>query len=84
MVFKIAVVRHLGIFKFEILFADKVKRVNMRHHAKFREGRSNRYEDIPIFRLSKWRQSILIVCRLKKVKMCHFTKFCLLLRYIDF
>jgi len=65
-VFKIAVIRHLGIFKFGILSADKVKRVNMCHRAK-------------LFRLSKRRPSGLIATRPKKVKMHQCTKFHLLI-----
>jgi len=49
----------LEFLKFEVLLAARVKRVNMHHQPKFCDDRSNRYQDIAIFRFSKWRLSTI-------------------------
>ena len=46
--------------KFEISTARTLLRVKMRHHAKFREVRSNRFGDMADFRFSRWRPSAIL------------------------
>ena len=40
--------RHLGFSKFKILTVEKVKKVEMHQHVKFRRNRSNRVRDMRV------------------------------------
>jgi len=51
--FKMAAVAILDFQELEILTSGPVRRPNMRHHAKFREDRSNRSRDMTDFRFLK-------------------------------
>ena len=51
--FKMAAAAILDFENFKFLTVAAVKRVEMHHHAKFRQNRSNRGRDITIFRFFK-------------------------------
>jgi len=57
--FKMAAVRHVGFWKFDILTVGKVQRANKHHHAKFRSGRWNRCRYMAVFRFSRWPPSAI-------------------------
>ena len=80
-----AVVRHLGFSKLEILTAHALRKAKMGHHAKLCADRSRRCIDMAVFDFSRWWPSaildfqklgILIVHTLRKAKMRHHAKFC--------
>ena len=65
--------------------AHTLRRVKMRHFAKFWADRSNRYWDIAVFNFSRWRSSaildfqkleILTAYTLRRAKMRHRAKLC--------
>jgi len=58
--FKMATVRHLGFYKFEVLYADTARRLNVLYRTKFPADRSNCFGDMAIFRFSRWWPSVIL------------------------
>jgi len=76
--------RHFGFLKFLIFTVATVKKVKLRHYAKFHRNRSNRGRDMAIFRFFKMAVAaildfrnfqILTVGAVKRVDLRHRAKF---------
>ena len=82
--FKMAAAAILDFSNFKFLTVDRLKRVEMRHHAKFGQNRSKRGGDIAIFRFFKMAAAaildflnlkLLTVGRLRRAELRRHTKF---------
>jgi len=79
--FKMAVAAILDFSNFRFLTVRTVKRVEMRHCAKFRRNRSNRGRDMAIFRFFKMAADAILICDVRVVwafmrvwPVCEFLK----------